>query len=83
MFASISHETRTPINVIMNSFRCLSTLQDLRFNSNIMKWVKIGYASCKHMLSMINDTLDYTMLKVGKMQMNFKEENLVEFFSEI
>jgi hypothetical protein len=31
-----------------------------------MKWVKIADTSCKFLLSLVNDTLDFAQLKFGK-----------------
>jgi signal transduction histidine kinase len=56
MFASVSHELRTPINVIKNCLFCVYG----NVSPQYLKWIKIADTSCKLLLSLVNDTLDYT-----------------------
>jgi signal transduction histidine kinase len=58
MFASASHELRTPINVVINCMRCLLA-NSSKLEPDTLKWVKIAHTSCKFLLSLANDTLDY------------------------
>lgn len=62
MYASVSHELRTPINVVLNCLRCLAN----KVESSGLKWVKIADTSCKFLLSLVNDTLDFAQLRFGK-----------------
>ena len=56
MFASVSHELKTPINIINNCLLCLIG----KVEASALKWVKIADTSCKFLLSLVNDTLDFT-----------------------
>jgi signal transduction histidine kinase len=62
MFASVNHELRTPINIIIN---CLLFLSD-HVSPTAIKWVNIADTSCKFLLSLVNDALDFTQMKMGK-----------------
>lgn len=55
MYTSISHELRTPINIILN---CLILLSG-KVGKKFIKWIKIAESSSKLLLSLVNDTLDF------------------------
>jgi len=56
MFASVNHELRTPINVVLNCIRCLEPSA----TPGQMRWLKIACTSSEFLLSLVNDTLDFT-----------------------
>lgn len=56
MFASVSHELKTPINIVIN---CLRLIRN-KANRKILKWVNIADVSCEFLLSLVHDTLDFT-----------------------
>ena len=56
MYASVSHELRTPINAIINCIRCLKVSSTDRQK----KWLDIAWTSSELLLSLVNDTLDFT-----------------------
>lgn len=83
MFASMSHEFRSPINVILNYLRVMITHKVVRENPALLKGVKIASTSCKFLLSLVNDTLDYTQIKGGKLKLLYSKINIREFLSEV
>lgn len=65
--ASMSHELRTPLNAIMGFAEIISA--ELLGKSNNRKYVEYGhdiYDSAAHLLSLINDILDLSMIEAGK-----------------
>ena len=63
MFASINHELKTPINVIINCLNCIETCKS---QTEQNKWIKVALNSCKMLYSLVMDTLDFASLKLGK-----------------
>ncbi len=64
--ANMSHEIRTPLNGIM------VTLQLLEMTSQTDEqkdYTRISIDSCKTLLSIINDILDYSKIDVGKVEL--------------
>lgn len=81
--ANMSHELRTPLNsiigfttrVIKKGGQYLPPLQ--LENLNIVK------KEAQHLLSLINDLLDYSKIEAGKMEIHIEEFNLVDIIEEV
>jgi len=81
--ANMSHELRTPLNsiigfttrVIKKGGQYLPPLQ--LENLNIVK------KEAQHLLSLINDLLDYSKIEAGKMEIHIEEFNLVDVIEEV
>lgn len=75
--ANMSHEVRTPMNAISGF---TEQLQHTPLNNQQQTYVDIVRKSVKHLLVIIDDILDYSMLKAGKLRIeniNFSPETLV------
>lgn len=79
MFASVSHELRTPINIINNCITCLK----LKADHSQLKWLDIASTSASFLLSLVNDTLDFTQMKMGKFSLNFHQVDISQLVEEI
>lgn len=69
LLSAISHEVRTPLNVILG-FSEVMTLEQYGplGNDKYKDYIKDIHSSAQHALSLINDLLDLTKLKAGKWQ---------------
>jgi len=66
VLASASHELRTPLNGIIGSLQILEG-----FTSKEGKeFITIATTSCKLLMSLINDILDYSRIESGKFSLN-------------
>ena len=79
-FSNMSHEIRTPINAIlgMNEVIIRETTED-----NIRGYAKDVKSSSRFLLSIVNDILDYSKIKAGKMEIVPVEYNLGDLINEI
>lgn len=73
--ATVSHELRTPLNGILGIVQLLSK-QNL--SPKVGEYAEDIYEAGKHLLSLVNDMLDFSKLEAGKMEIisvptNFKE----------
>ena len=81
--ANMSHELRTPLNSIIGfTTRVIKKggqyLPPLHLeNLNIVK------KEAQHLLSLINDLLDYSKIEAGKMEIHIEEFNLVDIIEEV
>lgn len=73
--SSMSHEIRTPMNAIMGFAEQLN-LSELRAEQQ--QYLKIIRNSSRHLLSIINDILDYNRLEAGKIKIEKEAFSVVE-----
>lgn len=79
-FSNMSHEIRTPLNAIlgMNEVILREATED-----SIRCYAKDVKNSGRFLLSIVNDILDYSKIKAGKMQIVPAEYNLADMVKEI
>lgn len=66
-FATISHEMRTPLNAIKGISDLL--ISDKLVNSEVIEYQTIMNYSSNHLLSLINDVLDYSKINLGEFKL--------------
>ncbi|PDS26560.1 hybrid sensor histidine kinase/response regulator [Flavobacterium branchiophilum] len=83
-FATISHEMRTPLNAIKGISDLL--ISDKLVNSEVIEYQTIMNYSSNHLLSLINDVLDYSKINLGEFKLTqntFSIEENVDFIFKI
>ena len=79
--ANMSHELRTPLNSIIGFSQFMETSEDLPHEyKEIAKNIKI---SGEHLLSLINDILDFAKVESQKVKINPEKFNLKELITEL
>ncbi len=71
--ASVSHELRTPLNAIIGFSEILRNEVKSNLDKIYQDYIDDIYASGRHLLSLINDILDYSKAEAGKLQMEWAE----------
>jgi signal transduction histidine kinase/CheY-like chemotaxis protein len=74
ILAIVSHEMRTPLNAVMGYLSLMST--DQRMTSDLQEFVSGAQNSAAHLLTVINDLLDYSQIQNGKITLNPQVFNL-------
>jgi signal transduction histidine kinase/CheY-like chemotaxis protein len=72
--AMVSHEMRTPLNAVMGYLSLMST--DKRLPDDAVDFVKGAQNSAAHLLTVINDLLDYSQIQNGRVVLNPQVFNL-------
>ena len=78
--ATVSHEMRTPLNGIMGYLGLLRTTEDLPTIAST--YVQGAQNSAAHLLTVINDLLDYSQIRQGKLVFTPQAVNLHQVLKE-
>lgn len=79
-FSSMSHEFKTPLNVIFSALQVL----DLYNTSNItIKYNKIMKQNCYRLLRLINNLIDMSKIDSGYLKLNLGNYNIIEIIEDI
>ncbi|MGL5346689.1 MAG: sensor histidine kinase [Peptostreptococcaceae bacterium] len=83
-FSNISHELKTPLNVIYSTNQLLDvSIQRDDFKEVYMKFSDCLRINCKRMLRLIDNIVDITKLDVGFKEPNFKNYNIVNIIEDM
>lgn len=79
--SNMSHELRTPLNAILGFSNILTKSKNI--DKNEKEFTKIIYSSGQHLLSLINDILDMSRIKIGKVKINPHTFNILDMLHDI
>ncbi|MBW4477846.1 MAG: PAS domain S-box protein [Tolypothrix brevis GSE-NOS-MK-07-07A] len=74
--AIMSHELRTPLNAILGFSHVLLRRFRLNVEPQPLKLVESIYSNSKHLLSLVEDILDYTKLKAKRLELQLETFDL-------
>ena len=78
--ATMSHEIRTPLNGIMP---LLDLLRSTKLDDAQRDYLNTAFISSKHLLSIIDDILDYSKVEAGKLELEVVGMNLRELLDSV
>lgn len=79
-FANISHELKTPINVIYSALQMCNILIDNNSSHKgkaINKYMQMIKQNCHRLIRLINNIIDITKIDSGYLKLNLKNEEIV------
>lgn len=83
-FSNISHELRTPINVIYSALQVQNeSLKSGENNESIIKYNRIIRQNCLRLIRLINNIIDITRIESGFFKPNFRIENIITIVEDI
>ncbi len=71
--ANISHELRTPLNAIIGFSEIIKNEPESGLSPPHQEYIRDIHYSGVHLLSLINDILDYSKAEAGKLEVNISE----------
>lgn len=71
--ANMSHELRTPLNAIIGFSEILKDESSGPLNDKQKEYINDVWQSGKHLLSLINDVLDFSRIEAGKMKLELND----------
>ncbi|MBU3109282.1 Cache 3/Cache 2 fusion domain-containing protein [Clostridium gasigenes] len=85
--ANMSHELKTPLNIIFSTAQLFSLYLNKYENSDnvdkLNKYTNSIKQNCYRLLRLVNNLIDITKLESGFMELNLKNQNIVEVIEEI
>ncbi len=79
--ANVSHELRTPLNAIIGFSEMMKNeVYGNLGNEQYLDYAKDIHASGEHLLSLINDILDYSKAEAGKLELEVLEVDATKIF---
>lgn len=84
-FANISHELRTPVNVIFSALQLTNTnIKDFPSAADLYKkYMPVMKQNCYRLVRLINNLIDVTKIDAGYFQLNLSNENIVSLVENI
>ena len=85
-FANISHELRTPINVIYGTlqlFKKIADKEDYSYLNNVSRYLNIIDQNCMRLLKLVNNLIDTTKIDAGYLEYKPQNYNIVSFIENI
>ncbi|MDR1062767.1 MAG: response regulator [Azoarcus sp.] len=79
--ANMSHELRTPLNAVIGFSRLME--KDVSLSPENRRTVAIINHSGQHLLTLINDVLEFSKIEAGKMTMRPEEVDLAELLKQV
>lgn len=79
--ANVSHELRTPLNVILGYAQTLSN--EAQIPPSWQDRLSTIYRSSQHLLTLINDLLDFSQIEAGQMRLCRTEFELPSFLHDV
>lgn len=80
--ANLSHEFRTPLNVMLSSVQLLEFLEDKNTDS-IIKYINIMKQNCYRLIRLVNNLLDITRIDAGHVSLYLKNTNIIDFIENV
>ena len=86
-FSNISHELKTPLNVILGSLQLFGLLlkdsPDWDNKSKVFKYSMTMKQNCFRLLRLVNNLIDITKIDSGFFKLNLQNHNIVNIVEEI
>jgi signal transduction histidine kinase len=87
LFSTVSHELKTPINIIYSSVQLLEKLhKDGSFIGTakaFSKYSKIMKQNCHRLIRLINNLIDMNKIEVGFFSLHLKNNNIIKVIEDI
>lgn len=85
-FANLSHELKTPLNIIYSTVQLFEKVQDKDstvFKEFYMKYKSALRLNCLRMMRLVNNLIDITKADDNSIDINFVNLNIIEFVENI
>jgi signal transduction histidine kinase len=86
-FANLSHEMRTPLNIIHTTNQLIKVYNDKGIiggkEINLDKYINMINQNCYRLMKLVNNLIDITKIEAGFYKLNFKKVDIVSLVENI
>ena len=86
-FANLSHEFRTPLNVMLSTLQLLNLIgihkSDVENDDKVKKYYHIMKQNCYRLLRLVNNLIDITKMEAEYFKLYLKNENIIAIIEDI
>jgi PAS domain S-box-containing protein len=86
-FSNISHELKTPLNVILGAIQILLLPVNCQYNNSVdmrlIKYLKTMKQNCYRLLRLVNNLIDISKFDSGYLKLNLKNYDIVNVVEDI
>ncbi len=86
-FCNISHEFKTPLNVILGSIQLLNTYKNDNYiqikPEKFNKYIDMSKQNCLRLLRLINNIMDITKIEYDSFEVKYKNYNIINVIESI
>lgn len=86
-FCTISHELKTPVNIILGSIQMLTNMHkyevDCPHYNASNKYIRIMKQNCNRLIKLVNNLVDITKIDSGFLKLDLKNHNIVSVVEDI
>lgn len=87
LFSTVSHELKTPINIIYSSLQLLDSFNNgdpfIPMSGTFSKYSNIMKQNCYRLIRLINNLIDMNKIEVGFFSLNLKNNDIVKVIEDI
>lgn len=85
LFSIISHELKTPINIIYSSLQLLESSHSLAMPlpGTFFKYSNIMKQNCYRLIRLVNNVIDMNRIELGFFALNLKNDNIIKVIEDI
>ena len=81
LFTNISHEFRTPLSLILSPIKYI--LQKNTLDDDTKHMLNVAERNAKRLLKLADQSLDYRLLEIEKLQANLKKHDLIKLTKDV
>ncbi|WP_411680402.1 PocR ligand-binding domain-containing protein [Clostridium thailandense] len=87
LFSTVSHELKTPINIIYSSLQLLDSFNNgdsfILMSDTFSKYSNIMKQNCYRLIRLINNLIDMNKIEVGFFSLNLRNNDIVKVIEDI
>lgn len=86
-FTNISHELKTPLNVILGAIQVLSLpdnhVQSYHLDTILYRYLRVMKQNCSRLLRLVNNLIDLSKFDSGYLKLNLSNQNIINIVEDI